>query len=158
MSKIGLLHILGIPNARLCAKNQEKVMMKSWENAKKLVFPAHFRHFRPEKMFFQNRAPAHFRYCHFALMCKIPWKNIKYSSRNSRNTVQKPVLLTIEFSVNFVWARTNSGQYQSTVRHVYLQLKSRNTKLVYKQVQKGKTSKTFKKMIQIRTGNVVSLT
>ena len=83
-------------------------MMKSRENAKKPVF----RHFRPEYMFFENWAPPHFRYCRFASVCKISWKNIKYSSRSSRNTVfrwksavraifrefrlQKSVLLTIE--------------------------------------------------------------
>ena len=37
-SKIGLGHILSIPNTRLCAKNQEKLMMKSRENAQKPVF------------------------------------------------------------------------------------------------------------------------
>ena len=30
-------------------------MMKSQENAQKPVFPAYFRHFRPEKKFLQNR-------------------------------------------------------------------------------------------------------
>ena len=51
-SKIGLSHILGIAITRLCAKNQAKQMMKSRENAKKPVFPAYFRYFRPEKKFF----------------------------------------------------------------------------------------------------------
>ena len=50
--KIGLGHVLGIANTHLCAKNQKKLMMKSRENAKKPVFPAYFRHFRPEKYFF----------------------------------------------------------------------------------------------------------
>ena len=86
-SKIRLGHVLSIPNTHLCAKNQEKLMMKSRENAKKPVFPAYFRHFRPENMFFENWAPSHFRHCYFATVCKISWKNIKYSSRNSRNTV-----------------------------------------------------------------------
>ena len=53
-SKIGLSHILGIANTRLCAKNQEKQMMKSRENAKKPVFPAYFRHFRPKKYVFRK--------------------------------------------------------------------------------------------------------
>ena len=35
----------------------------------------------------ENSALSYFRYCHFALVCKISWKNIKYSSRDSRNTV-----------------------------------------------------------------------
>ena len=51
-SKIGLGHILSIVNTHLCAKNQKKLMIKSRENAKKPVFPAYFRHFRPEKNFF----------------------------------------------------------------------------------------------------------
>ena len=35
-----------ITNTHLCAKNQEKQMMKSRENAEKAVFPAYFRQFR----------------------------------------------------------------------------------------------------------------
>ena len=81
-SKIGLGHVLSIANTHLCAKNQKKLMMKSRKNAKKPVFPAYFRHFRPEKMFFENRALSYFRYCHFGLVCKISRKNIKYSLRN----------------------------------------------------------------------------
>ena len=50
--EIGLSHILGIANTRLCAKNQEKQMIKSRENAKKPVLPACFRYFRPEKYVF----------------------------------------------------------------------------------------------------------
>ena len=38
-SKIGLGHVLTIANAHLYGKNQEKLMMKSRENAKKPVFP-----------------------------------------------------------------------------------------------------------------------
>ena len=53
-SKIGLGHIMGIANTHLCAKNQKKLMMKSRENAKKSVFPAYFRHFRPEKNVFRK--------------------------------------------------------------------------------------------------------
>ena len=53
-SKIGLGHVLSIPNTHLCAKNQEKQMIKSWENAKKPVFPAYFWHFRSEKYVFRK--------------------------------------------------------------------------------------------------------
>ena len=45
---------LGIANTRFCVKNQEKQMMKSRENAKKPVFPAYFRHFRPKKYVFRK--------------------------------------------------------------------------------------------------------
>ena len=38
-SKIGLDHVMSIANAHLCAKNWKKLIMKSWENAKKPVFP-----------------------------------------------------------------------------------------------------------------------
>ena len=65
--KIGLGHILSIVNMHLCAKNQKKLIAKM---PKKTVFSAYFRHFRPEKY-----------------VCKISWKNIKYSLRYSRNTV-----------------------------------------------------------------------
>ena len=41
-----------IANMHLCAKNWKKLMMKSREMAKKPVFPAYFRHFRPEKYVF----------------------------------------------------------------------------------------------------------
>ena len=50
---------LGIPNARFCAKNPKKVMMKPLENAKKPVFPAHFRHFQPERKCFSKIGPRH---------------------------------------------------------------------------------------------------
>ena len=50
----------------LCAKDQKKLMMNSREKAEKPVFPAYFRHFRPKKFFFENRAPSHFGHCHFA--------------------------------------------------------------------------------------------
>ena len=53
-SRIGLGHVLCIPNTHLWAENQEKQMMKSLENAKKPVFPAYFRHFRPEKYVFRK--------------------------------------------------------------------------------------------------------
>ena len=53
-SKIGLGHILGIKNTHLCAKNQKKLMINSREKAQKPVFPAYFRHFRPEKYAFQK--------------------------------------------------------------------------------------------------------
>ena len=59
-SKIRLGHVLRIPNTHLCAKNQEKQMMKSRENAKKLVFPAYFRHFRPEKYVFRKSGSVKF--------------------------------------------------------------------------------------------------
>ena len=45
---------LSIANTHLCAKNQKKLMMESRENAKKTVFPAYFRYFRPEKNFSQK--------------------------------------------------------------------------------------------------------
>ena len=155
-TKIGLDHVLSIAKTHLSAKSQKKIMTESWGNVKKLVFPAYFRHFWPEKnfsqkldlaifwallirvfvqkirknkrwnlekmlknrffrhisgtfgrkkKFFENRSPSYFRYCHFASLYKISWKNIKYSSRTPRNTVlpaifrkfrlQKSVLLTI---------------------------------------------------------------
>ena len=69
--KIGLVHNLNIVNTHLCAKIQKKLMIKPRENAKKPVFPAYFRHFRPEKYFFLNRAPSQFEHYHFASVCKI---------------------------------------------------------------------------------------
>ena len=36
------------------SKKSEKLMVKSWENAQKPVFPVYFRHFRPEKYFFRK--------------------------------------------------------------------------------------------------------
>ena len=54
-SKIGLGHVLDIANTHLCAKNRKKLMMKSRENVQKPVFPAYFRHFRPENIFLKIR-------------------------------------------------------------------------------------------------------
>ena len=87
LPEIGLRHILGIAILHLCAKNQQKLMMKYRENAKKPVFRHISGILGRKNMFFENRARSHFRHCHFASVCKISCKNIKYSSRNSRNTV-----------------------------------------------------------------------
>ena len=67
---VGISHVLGIANSVLCATNRKKLMMKSRENVKKPVFPAYFWHFQPENFFFENRAPLHFKQCHFASLCK----------------------------------------------------------------------------------------
>ena len=65
---------------RLCAKNQKKLMMKSRENAQKPVFPAHFRHFRPEINFSGNRAPSH-----FGSLCQKSAKTNEQISRKASN-------------------------------------------------------------------------
>ena len=52
LSKIGLDHVMSIANMHLCAKNWKKLVMKSREMTKKTVFPAYFRHFRPEEYVF----------------------------------------------------------------------------------------------------------
>ena len=84
-SKIGLSHILGIFNTRFGAKNQEKQMMKSRENAKIPVFPAYFRHFPRKKFFSKNRAPSHFWNCHFASLCQKSEKTYEPISRKAGN-------------------------------------------------------------------------
>ena len=62
-------------------------MMKSRENAKKPIFPAYFRHFRPEKYIFQKSVSHILDNAILHQCAKFHEKNIKYSSRNSRNTV-----------------------------------------------------------------------
>ena len=42
-SKIGLSHVFSTANGHLYGKNQKKLIMKSQENAEKLVFLAYFR-------------------------------------------------------------------------------------------------------------------
>ena len=51
----------------------------------KIVFPAYFRHFRPEKFFSENRAPSHFGHCHFASLCQISEKTNEPISRKAGN-------------------------------------------------------------------------
>ena len=53
-SKIGLGHIMAIANGAKCAKNQKKLMKESRENVKKPGFPAYFRYFRPEKIYYRK--------------------------------------------------------------------------------------------------------
>ena len=85
-SKIGLGHVLSIANAHLNGKNQKKLMMKSRENAKKPVFPAYFRHFRPEMNFFSgNQAQSHFGHYHFAALCQKSGKTNEPISRKAGN-------------------------------------------------------------------------
>ena len=54
---------------------------KPKQKLQKRRFPAYFRHFRPENIFFKNQAPSQFKHYHFASVCKISWKNIQYSLR-----------------------------------------------------------------------------
>ena len=84
-------------------KKQRNVREKSEQNLQKWRLPAYFRHFRPEKNFYQksdsailwallicifvqknakktndeieNRAQSHFRHWHFASVCQISCKN-----------------------------------------------------------------------------------
>ena len=58
-------------------------MMKSRENAQKPVFSAYVRHFRPEKFFFENRAPSLFGDCHFAPLCQKSEKTNEPISRKA---------------------------------------------------------------------------
>ena len=48
-------------------KNQKKQLLKSWENAKKPVFPAYFRHFWPEKYVFRKSGSVTFRALPFCI-------------------------------------------------------------------------------------------
>ena len=73
-SEIGLGHILSISLSKKKRKNW-------WWNLKKLPKNCFFRHicsiFGRKNMFFKNRALSNFRSCHFASVCKIPWKILK---------------------------------------------------------------------------------
>ena len=80
-SKIGLGHVLSIPNTHLCAKNQKKLMIKSRENARKPVFPVYFRHFRPEIFFFLKIGLRHFLDIAILHLCAKNQKKIMSLSR-----------------------------------------------------------------------------
>ena len=58
-SKNGPGHILAIINTHLCAKNQKKTNDKISRKCQKVVFPAYFRHFRPN-FFFSKFGLRHF--------------------------------------------------------------------------------------------------
>ena len=60
-------------------------MTKSRENAKKPVFPAYFRLFWPGNSFFENRVPAHLRYCHFTSLCQKSEKTNEPIPRKAEN-------------------------------------------------------------------------
>ena len=66
-----------------------------------------FRHipgiFGRKYMFFENRTLSHFRYYYFASVCKISLKNMKYSSRNSRNRLFRRFLESSGFKNQFYW-------------------------------------------------------
>ena len=72
-------------------KTNDEISRKHKKNGFSGIFPAFWKSgsgiFGRNKLFFENWARSHFRHCHFASVCKISWKNIKYSSRNSRNPV-----------------------------------------------------------------------
>ena len=58
----------------------QKIRKNKWWNLEKIPKDRFFGHifgiFSRKKMFFENRAPSHFRYCHFTSVCKFSWKNI----------------------------------------------------------------------------------
>ena len=84
--KNGLGHVLSIANTHLYGKNQKNVMMKSRENAKKPVFPAHFWHFRPEMNFFWKQGSVtFFGHCHFGSLCQKSAKTNEPISRKASN-------------------------------------------------------------------------
>ena len=56
-------------------KKQQNIMSNSGIFGWKIIV------FRQKNMFFKNRAWSHFRHWHFAIVCKISRRNIKYSSR-----------------------------------------------------------------------------
>ena len=68
---------MGIANMHLCAKNWKKLMMKSLENAKKPIFPAYFRHFRPEKYVFQKSGSVTFKTLPFCISMQNFMKKYK---------------------------------------------------------------------------------
>ena len=73
--------------ASLCKKSG-KTNDEISRKCQKTGFSGKFPAFSAGKnMFFENRALSHFIHSHFASVCKISWKNVKYSSRNSRNAV-----------------------------------------------------------------------
>ena len=71
----------GLANTHLCAKNQKKLMMKSRENAKKPVFPAYFRHFRPEKYVFRKSCSVTFQVLPFCINVQNFMKKYKVQLR-----------------------------------------------------------------------------
>ena len=93
-----------------CVKKQQNIRKRSDENRQKRRFPAYFRYFQPEKTcFFECRASSHFRYCHFASVCKISWRNIKYSSKTQElpfsgiNRLFRRFLESSGFKYQFYW-------------------------------------------------------
>ena len=77
LSNIGLGHVMSISNMHLCAKNWKKLMMKSREMAKKPVFPAYFRHFRPEKYVFRKSGSVTFQILPFRISVQNFMKKYK---------------------------------------------------------------------------------
>ena len=77
---------MSIANVHLSAKNQNKLMKESPENAKKNWF---FRHisgiFSQKKNFSRNRALSHFGDCHFASLCQKSEKTNEPISRKAGN-------------------------------------------------------------------------
>ena len=85
-SKIGLSHILGIASTRLCAKNREKKMMKSRENAKKLFFPA----FLAGKKIFSKIGLGHISGIASTRLCAKNQKKLMMKSRENAKELVFP--------------------------------------------------------------------
>ena len=85
----------------------QKIRKNKWWYLEKIPKNRFFRYisgiFGQKWIFSGNRTLPHFRYWHFASVCKISWKNIKYSSRNSRNTVFPAKISRSGYKNQFYW-------------------------------------------------------
>ncbi len=68
-------HIFGYLALYLSAKNQKKLMKQFCTKSKKPVFPAYFRHFRPEKIFFRKSGSVTFWALPFCIIVQKIRKN-----------------------------------------------------------------------------------
>ena len=102
-SNIELGHILNIPNTHLCTINKRKCQKQFFQHISGI--------FGRKNMFFENQAQSHYRYYHFASVCK-PHEKIWSTAREIQETpffrrksslpaifrkfrIQKSILLTI---------------------------------------------------------------
>ena len=82
LSKIGHSHNMSIATLHLCTQKWKKLIMKSREMAKKSVFPAYFRHFRPEKYVFRKSGSVKFYTLAFCISVPNFMKKYKVQLEN----------------------------------------------------------------------------
>ena len=125
-------YVLSNPNMHLWAKNQKKLMVKSWENGQKPVFTVYFRHFRPEKNVFSKIGLRHILDIAILHLCakfhKVQLQKFKKYGFSGENRVFRRFLESSGFKKKFYW-QLNYAWWWALLLIIFWAKKQRNKRM-----------------------------